>query len=160
MNNEGAVVIEDTDFLIDNPWTVDPTGEAGTKTAGGYFNVPNLNTMEEFLAMCRGLNKVRRTIFIHSLYCFKIMKQLPMHLYIGGGAGVDISTVLRVLYEDLVRYMNSFAGTKPDAIKVLLTASGGLRGGGRMSGRPGPESNRGPYKAVTFALSNFLHYIV
>ena len=34
------------------------------------------------------------------------MKQLPMYLYIGG-AGVGKSTVIRVLYEGLVRYMNS-----------------------------------------------------
>ena len=49
MNNEGAVVIEDTDFLIDNPgndntWTVDPNADSGTKPTGGSFNVPNLNT--------------------------------------------------------------------------------------------------------------------
>ena len=49
MNNEGAVVIEDTDFLIDNPgtdntWTVDHNADSGTKPAGGFFNVPSLNT--------------------------------------------------------------------------------------------------------------------
>ena len=52
MNNESAVVIEDTDFLVDNPgtdntWTVDPNADSGTKTAGGFFNVPNLNSEEE-----------------------------------------------------------------------------------------------------------------
>ena len=48
-----------------------------------------------------------------------------MYLYIGGGAGVGKSTVIRVLYEGLVRFMNSLPGTKPDAIKVLLTAPTG-----------------------------------
>ena len=38
MNNEGAVVIEDTDVLIDNPgndptWTVDPNADSGSKPA-------------------------------------------------------------------------------------------------------------------------------
>ena len=130
MKNEGAVVIEDTDFLVDNPgndnpWTVDPNADSGTKPVGGFFNVPNLNSDEEFLQMCRCLNNVQRTIFLHTLHCFKTMKQLPMFLYIGGGAGVGKSTVIRVLHEGLVRYMNSLPGTKPDAIKVLLTAPTG-----------------------------------
>ena len=130
MNNEGAVVIEDTDLLVDNPgndnpWTVDPDADSGTKPVGGFFNVPNLNGEEEFLQMCRNLNNVQRTIFLHTLHCFKTMKQLHMYLYIGGGAGVGKSTVIRVLYEGLVRYMNSLPGTKPDAIKVLLTAPTG-----------------------------------
>ena len=130
MKNEAAVVIEDTDFLVDNPgnnnsWTVDPNADLGTKPAGGFFNVPNLNSEEEFLQMCRSLNNVQHTIFVHTLHCFKTMKQLPMFLYIGGGAGVGKSTVIRVLHEGLVRYMNSLPGTKPDAIKVLLTAPTG-----------------------------------
>ena len=60
---------------------------------GGFLNVPNLNTDEEFLQMCRSLNKVQRTIFIHNLHCFKSMRQLPMYLYIGG-AGVGKRTVI------------------------------------------------------------------
>ena len=91
MNNEGAVVIEDTDFQVDNPgndnpWTVDPNGDPGTKSAGGFFNIPNLNTEEVFLEMCRSLNKVQRTVFLLTLHCFKTTKQLPMYLYIGGCA--------------------------------------------------------------------------
>ena len=130
VKNEGAVVIEDTDFQIDNPgndnpWTVDPNSDPGTKSVGGFFNIPNLNTEEVFLQMCRSLNKIQRTVFLHTLHCFKTMKQLPMYLYIGGGAGVGKSTVIRVLYEGLVRFMNSLPGTKPDAIKVLLTAPTG-----------------------------------
>ena len=123
MNNESAVVTEDTGFQVDNPgndnpWTVDPNSDPGTKSVGGFFNIPNLNTEEVFLEMCRSLNKVQRTVFLHTLHCFKTMKQLPMYLYIGGGAGVGKSTVIRVLYEGLVRFMNSLPGTKPDAIKV------------------------------------------
>ena len=49
MNNEGAVVIEDTDFQVDNPWTVDSNGDPGTKSVGKFFNIPNLNTEEVFL---------------------------------------------------------------------------------------------------------------
>ena len=76
MNNEGAVVREDTDFLIDNPrndnpWTLDPNAEAGTKTAGGFFDLPNLNSEEEFLQMCRCLKNVQRRIFLNTLHCFK-----------------------------------------------------------------------------------------
>ena len=83
MNNVGAVVIEDTDFLIGNPgnnttWRVDTNADLRTKPAGGFFNVPNLNSEDEFLQMCRCLNKVQRTIFLHTLHCFKTVKQLPI----------------------------------------------------------------------------------
>ena len=76
MNNEGAVVNEDTDFQVDNPgndntWTVDPNSDPATKSAGGFFNTPNLNTEEVFFQMCRSLNKVQRTVFLHTLHCFK-----------------------------------------------------------------------------------------
>ena len=81
MNNEGAVVIEDTDFQVDNPgndnpWTVDPNSDPGTKSVGGFFNIPNLNTEEVFLQMCRSLNKVQRTVFLHTLHCFKQFRYL------------------------------------------------------------------------------------
>ena len=41
-----------------------------------------------------------------------------MHLYLGEGAGIGKSTVIRVLCEGLVRYMNSLPGTKPNAINM------------------------------------------
>ena len=124
------MVIEDTDFQIDNPgnvnpWTVDPNSDPGTKSVGGFFSIPNLNAEEIFLQMCHSWNMVQRTVFLHTLHCFESMKQLPMYLYIGEGVGVCKSTVIRVLYEGLVIYMNSLPGTKPDAIKVLLTAPTG-----------------------------------
>ena len=53
------------------------------------------------------------------------MKQQPMFLYIGEGAAVGVYTVIRVLCEGFVRYMKSLPGTKPDAIKVLLSAPTG-----------------------------------
>ena len=64
----------------------------------------------EGAVVCRSLNQFQRTVFLHTLHCFKTLKQLPMYLYIGGGAGVGKSTVIRVLYEGLVRYMNSLPG--------------------------------------------------
>ena len=79
--------------------------------------------------MCRRLNLIQRRIFLHTLHCFKTNKQLPMYLYIGGGAGVGKSTVIRALYEGLVRYFNSLPSTNPDAIKVLLAAPTGKAAG-------------------------------
>ena len=45
-----------------------------------------------------------------------------MYLYTGGSAGVGKSTVIRALYEGLIRYSNSLPSTNPDTIKVLLAA--------------------------------------
>ena len=80
---------------------------------------------DEFLGLCRRLNLIQRRIFLHTLHCFKTNKQLPMYLYIGGGAGVGKSTLIKALYEGLVRYFNSLPSTNPDTTKVLLTAPTG-----------------------------------
>ena len=123
MQNEGIEVVEDSDFLMDNPgyhiWNVDATTNS---SVGGFFNVPNRMSEDDYLMMCRRLNLIQRRIFLLTLHCFKTNKQLPMYLYICGGAGVGKSTVIRALYEGLVRYFNSLPSTNPDAIKVLLAA--------------------------------------
>ena len=75
--------------------------------------------------MCRVLNSIQRSILLHVLHCFKTRKQLPMYLYIAGGAEVGKSTVIRAIYEALVRFLNSLPETSPDNLKVLLTARTG-----------------------------------
>ena len=91
LNNEDVYVVQDGDYMVDNPgdnnWKVDPNSDPLIKPPGGFFNVLNLNTNEEFLQICRNLNKVQLSIFLHTLHCFKTTKQLPMFLYIGGSAG-------------------------------------------------------------------------
>ena len=103
MQNEGIKVVEDTDFLMDNPgdhvWNVNATTNS---SVGGFFNVPNRMCEDDYLMMCRRLNMIELRIYLHTLHCFKTNKQLSMYLYIGGGAGVGKSTVIRALYEGLV----------------------------------------------------------
>ena len=107
MNNESIQVAEDTDYLIDHPenhiWSVDATTNS---SVGGFFNVPKGMSEDKFLAMCRRFNLIQRRIFLHTLHCFKTNKQLPMYFYIRGDAGVGKDTVIRALYEGLVRYFN------------------------------------------------------
>ena len=57
MHNEGIAVLEDTEYLVDNPgdqlWDVDSV----TDTApGGFFNVPSRMRENEFFDLCRKLN--------------------------------------------------------------------------------------------------------
>ena len=126
MHNESITVLEDTEYLVDNPgdqvWDVDPTTD---KAPGGFFNVPSRMSKYEFLDLCRRFNLIQRRIFLHTLHCFKTNKQLPMYLYIVGGAGVVKCTVIKALYKGLVRYFNSLPSTNPDDINVLLTAPTG-----------------------------------
>ena len=126
MNNQGIEVVEDTENSMNHPgdhvWSVDATTNS---SVGEFFNVPNRMSENEFIAMCRRLNLIQRRIFLHTLHCLKTNKQLPMYLYIGGGARVGKSTLIRDLYEGLVRYFNSLPSTGPDAIKVLLAAPTG-----------------------------------
>ena len=126
MDNESITVLEDTEYLVDNPgdqvWDVDPAPDTAP---GGFFNVPSRMSKYEFLDLCRRFNLIKRRIFLHTLHCFKTNKQLPMYLYIVGGAGVVKCTVIKALYEGLVRYFNSLPSTNPDDINVLLTAPTG-----------------------------------
>ena len=67
-NNEGAVVIEDTDIVLDSlandkACIVDPNDDSETKSAGEFINIPN--------------SKMRGGI-PSTLHCFKIMMQLSM----------------------------------------------------------------------------------
>ena len=67
-NNEGAVVIEDTDIVLDSlandkACIVDPNDDSETKSAGEFINIPN--------------SKMRGGM-PSTLHCFKIMMQLSM----------------------------------------------------------------------------------
>ena len=52
LKNEGIDVVEDVDYMVDNPgdnnWKVDPNSVPLIKPPGGLFNVPNLNTDRSF----------------------------------------------------------------------------------------------------------------
>ena len=90
LDNEGINVIEDSDYQIDYPGDIVSTdpNTAPKEDPAKYYNIPNLRTEEEYLSMCRCLNNKQQSIFLHTLHCFKTNKQLPMYLYIAGGAGV------------------------------------------------------------------------
>ena len=111
LGNEEINIIDDGDYLVDNPgdkyWINDPNTDKSKEDSGKYFNIPNLRGEDEYFDLCRKLNSTQRLIFLHTLHCFKTNKQLPMSLYIAGGAGVFKSLFIRTLYEGLVRYLNS-----------------------------------------------------
>ena len=102
MQNECIEVVDDTDYLVDNPgnqvWNVNPTTESST---GGYFNVSNWMSEEDYLMMCRRLNLIQRRIFLHALHRFKT--NFPCISILEEVAGIGKSNVIRALYEGLVR---------------------------------------------------------
>ena len=67
MHNEGNTVLEDTEYLVDNPgdqvWHVDPATDT---TPGGFFIVPSRMSEDKFLDLCRRLNLIHRRIFLHT----------------------------------------------------------------------------------------------
>lgn len=68
--------------------------------------------------------KNKDSFFYHVLHSVKT-KDDPLRLFLSGGAGVGKSTVTNALYEALIRYLNSIAGTNPDDVKVINTAPTG-----------------------------------
>ena len=113
MQNEGIEVVEDTDYLIDNPgnqvWNVDPSNESST---GGYFNVPNRMNEDDYLMMCRKLNLIQRIEYSNTPYtvsrltsnflCISILEEvleslrvLLSELFMKDWSGISIHYLVR-----------------------------------------------------------------
>lgn len=69
------------------------------------------------------LDKRQREFVMHILHCVKTGKNLPLHLFLCGGAGAGKSMVIRTLYQLLARYYDNMPGQNKANISVLLRAA-------------------------------------
>ena len=79
---------------------------------------------DAYRRLVRSLNEKQRRFYYHVLHSIKT-KDDPLRLFLSGGAGVGKSSVTNVLYEALIRFLNSIAGENPDVVKVVKTAPTG-----------------------------------
>ena len=78
----------------------------------------------EYRELVRMLNKKQREFFTHVLQWIKL-KDIPLHSFLTGGAGVGKSVVISTLYQALMRYLCSKEGDNPEDKRILLCAPTG-----------------------------------
>ena len=78
----------------------------------------------DFRKFVQSLNIEQKEFFYHVLNSVKT-GELPLRLFLSGGAGVGKSTVTNALYEALIRYLNAQTENDPDDITVVKVAPTG-----------------------------------
>ena len=76
----------------------------------------------EYLDLMRTLNVKQREFLLHVLHYIKTDQEHPLHNFLSGGAGVGKSQVVKAIYQSLIRYFNTRAGSNPDDSKIILSA--------------------------------------
>ncbi len=76
---------------------------------------------DEYFKKVNSLNEKQRIFYNHVMKCFAT-DQLPVHLFLTGGAGVGKSVTIETIYQGLLRMLCSIEGEDPDCIRIMLTA--------------------------------------
>ena len=87
------------------------------------IKLPALINKQDLLASLRSLNE-KQQIYIHHLM-HNMSNNLVFYDYVGGGAGVGKSRLIKTIYQSITHRLNSVPGTNPDYPKVLLSAPTG-----------------------------------
>ncbi|XP_075170221.1 uncharacterized protein LOC142242518 [Haematobia irritans] len=87
------------------------------------IRLPPLVNETDLLESVRTLNPKQRAYLHHILY--NVVEKVTFYEYIGGGAGVGKSRLIKTIYQSITHRFNSIPGVNPDLPKVLLTAPTG-----------------------------------
>jgi endonuclease/exonuclease/phosphatase (EEP) superfamily protein YafD len=79
---------------------------------------------EDFRKLVQSLNIEQKEFFYHVLNSVKT-GNLPLRLFLSGGAGVGKTTVTNALYEALMRYLNAQPENDPDDVSCIKVAPTG-----------------------------------
>ena len=89
-----------------------------------HFNVPKLIPDDDYQRLMRSLNNKQRKYTLNVMNLIKDGDQQFFH-FINGGAGVGKSTLIKAVYQSILRFHNSLPGSNPDAIRAALCAPTG-----------------------------------
>ena len=89
-----------------------------------HFSVPKLIPDVDYQQLIRNLNDNQRK---YTLNVMSLIKDGDKHFFhfINGGAGVNKSTLIKALYQSILRFSNSLPGSNPEAIRVAICAPTG-----------------------------------
>ncbi|CAF1348607.1 unnamed protein product, partial [Rotaria magnacalcarata] len=86
-----------------------------------HFNVPEIIPDTEYQRMMRSLNYSQRKYTLNVMNLIKNGDKQFFHC-INGGAGVGKSTLIKAVYQSILRFYNSLPGSNPDSIRAALCA--------------------------------------
>ena len=89
-----------------------------------HFNVPKMIPDDDYQRLMRNLNNHQRKYTLNVLNLIKDSEKQFFH-FINGGAGVGKSTLIKAVYQSMLRFYNSLPGYQPEAIRVALCAPTG-----------------------------------
>ena len=101
--------------------------EMGIKTRAEkveHFNVPKMIPDDDYQRLMRSLNSNQRKYTLNVMNLIKNDDKQFFH-FINGGAGVGKSTLIKAVYQSILRFHNSLPGSNPEAIRAALCAPTG-----------------------------------
>ena len=89
-----------------------------------HFNVPKMIPDADYQRLMRSLNSNQRK---YTLNVMNLIKNGDKHFFhfINGGAGVGKSTLIKAVYQSILRFHNSLPGSNPETIRVAICAPTG-----------------------------------
>ncbi|CAF1564037.1 unnamed protein product, partial [Rotaria sp. Silwood1] len=89
-----------------------------------HFNVPKIIPDTEYQEMMRSLNNNQRRYTLNVMNLIKNGDKQFFH-FINGGAGVGKSTLIKAVYQSILRFYNSLPGSNPETIHTAICAPTG-----------------------------------
>ncbi|CAF4606665.1 unnamed protein product, partial [Rotaria sp. Silwood2] len=89
-----------------------------------HFNVPKIIPDTEYQQMIRSLNNNQRRYTLNVMNLIKNGDKQFFH-FINGGAGVGKSTLIKAVYQSILRFYNSLPGSNPETIRTAICAPTG-----------------------------------
>ncbi|CAF4817761.1 unnamed protein product, partial [Rotaria socialis] len=84
-----------------------------------HFNVPKIIPDTEYQRMMRGLNYSQRKYTLNVMNLIKNGDKESFY-FINGGAGVGKSTLIKAVYQSILRFYNSLPGSNPETNRAAL----------------------------------------
>ncbi|XP_058986622.1 uncharacterized protein LOC131806501 [Musca domestica] len=117
-----ALAIPEIDSNM-NIFDVDHNNDPDTNDNIRFIKLTPLVSERDLLADIRSLNVKQRAYLHHVLH--NLVEKKTFYEYIGGGAGVGKSRLIRAIFQSVTHRLNSIPGSNPEMPKVLLTAPTG-----------------------------------
>ncbi|CAF1095355.1 unnamed protein product [Rotaria sp. Silwood1] len=89
-----------------------------------HFNVPKIIPDTEYQEMMRNLNNNQRRYTFNMMNLVKNGDKQFFH-FINGGAGVGKSTLIKAVYQSILKFYNSLPGSNPETIRTAICAPTG-----------------------------------
>ncbi|CAF4715937.1 unnamed protein product, partial [Rotaria sp. Silwood2] len=89
-----------------------------------HFNVPKIIPDTEYQQRMRSLNNNQRRYTLNVMNSIKNGDKQFFH-FINGGTGVGKSTLIKAVYQSILRFYNSLPGSNPETIRAAICAPTG-----------------------------------